>query len=482
MSHDSITSLPNGTETASTPDGESSIARKAFEIGIDDKVAVKDAVLIGLQHIFVMVGIFVFPGIMGASFNLPVEATAHLYGATFVGCGVTTLLMCMCFGRMPLVAGSYAGVFAVLITLGHLSNSSLGVAFGSLLAASLLWCVLAIPIRGISFVSLAVGKLKSPLISGSIIMLVMMQITYLALPHWLGKPGQPSFPSVNFGAGLVTALLLMIFTVSRWPTLRRLALLLSLVAGSIVFEIFCRIDFTPLAKARWFVAPTFFPFGIAFNPEFCLVFFIILGAVNIQTTTLMEVVGKWDNQEISASRLSKGVLSMMLGSAIASTMGGFTSIPFPANIALLKSTGVASRYVALATSVILILMGFCTKIDYIFVLMPVPVLAATATVLFGIVFVHGVEMFSQVKWNNRSLTITGFSLMVGFGSLFLEKPTLAGLPFFASLLLGQPVIVGVTSLVLLNVILPGRSDARVVKKTKEAVGPDRLHKEASARA
>lgn len=464
----------------SLTDGKTPVAgHSVFEIGFNDKVSLRDAIPMGFQNVFVMTGIFVFPGIMGRSFDLQLDMVAYLYGMTFIGCGVTSLLISMFFGRVPLVAGPYAGIFTAILTFGHLPGSDLATAFGSLFVASLLWAVLAIPIRGVSVVSVISRAVRTPAIAGVIVMLVMMQIADLALPHWLGKPGDGSFPLVNFGAGLVTALVLMVLTVSQRPTVRRLSLLLALVVGAAFFEMFNPINFGAVARSPWFVSPVLFPFGMSFNLEFCAIFFVVLVAVNIQTMTIMGVIGEWADEKMPPSRLSQGVLAMALGSAVASVIGSFSNIPYPANVAMLRSTGVASRYVTLATSIILILMGFCTKIDYVFVLLPVPVLSAAATVLFGMVFVHGIEMLSKVEWDRRNLTIAGFSLMVGFGCLFLEPPTLAAMPFFLSLILRQPIIVGVFSVVVLGLILPGGSrPADERKPSLEPTTPGSTHRQA----
>jgi xanthine/uracil permease len=72
-------------------------------------------------------------------------------------------------------------------------------------------------------------------------------------------------------------------------------------------------------------------------------------------------------------------------------------------------------------------------------------------------------MLAKVDWDERSLAIAGFTLMLGFGSLFIEPKTLAAMPLFVSLLLRQPIIVGVFSLLLLSAVLPG--GRRIAKKT-----------------
>jgi xanthine/uracil permease len=434
--------------------------RPVFEVGINDKIPWRSAIPMGLQNVFVMTGAFVFPGIMGRSFDLPLSSVAYLYGVTFISCGITSILISMCFGRMPLVTGPYAGIFTALIAFAHLPGSNLGTALGSLCGASLLWCLLSIPIRGMSPVSFVSRFVKSPLIAGVIVMLVMMQIADLSFPRWLGKPGDPAFPFLGFGSGLVTALVLISLVSVKRAAIRRMALLVSLAAGAILFEIFHPINFAAVVQAPWFVMPKFAPFGLGFNPAYCLIYFCILVAVNIQTMTLMDVVAGWGNEPMPPARLSKGVFALMVGSSIGSLLGAFTNLPYPANVAILRSTRVASRRVILITGAVLICMGFCTKIDYLFVLLPVPILSAAATVLFGIVFVHGVEMLAEVDWNERSLAIAGFSLMLGFGSLFVDPKTLAAMPLYVSLLLSQPIIVGLTAMSILSLIIPRGSHGK----------------------
>jgi xanthine/uracil permease len=75
------------------------------------------------------------------------------------------------------------------------------------------------------------------------------------------------------------------------------------------------------------------------------------------------------------------------------------------------------------------------------------------------VFVHGIEMLAEVEWTERQLAITGFSLMLGFGSLFIDPEVFKAFPLVVSLLLKQPIIVGVASLMILSALLPGRSRA-----------------------
>src|SRR5208282_1319447 len=66
-------------------------AGKIFDVGINEKLPPAQLLVLGLQNIFGMTGMFVFPGILGRSFNLAPEQIAYLYGMTFAVCGIVTI-------------------------------------------------------------------------------------------------------------------------------------------------------------------------------------------------------------------------------------------------------------------------------------------------------------------------------------------------------------------------------------------------------
>ncbi|MGO9786732.1 MAG: solute carrier family 23 protein, partial [Stellaceae bacterium] len=86
-------------------------AGKIFEVGVDEKLPPAQLLVLGLQNIFGMTGMFVFPGILGRSFNLPPEQIAYLYGMTFAVCGIVTILQSTLLLRLPIIQGPYAGCF-----------------------------------------------------------------------------------------------------------------------------------------------------------------------------------------------------------------------------------------------------------------------------------------------------------------------------------------------------------------------------------
>jgi xanthine/uracil permease len=104
---------------------------RPFDVGINDRLPGGQLLILGLQHVFGMTGMFVFPGLLGRAFDVSPERIAYLYGMTFVVCGLITVLQSVWLLRLPIVQGTYAGNFAALLAVGHLQSGGLGAAYGS---------------------------------------------------------------------------------------------------------------------------------------------------------------------------------------------------------------------------------------------------------------------------------------------------------------------------------------------------------------
>ena len=424
-----------------------------FDVGIDEKLRFGQLLMLGLQNVFGMTGMFVFPGLLGRSFGLPVDQIAYLYGMSFMVCGLTTVLQSVGLLRLPITQGPYAGNFAALLAVGHLKDGGLGAAYGSLFVAGLIWCALTVPIRGHSVIGLFARYLRSPVISGMIVLLTMIQISAVALPNWIGSRATPGFPLVSFGAGLLTVLCLIAISVAGGRLIRRAAVLIALAAGTLCFALFQPLSLGAVVNAPWVVTPHAFPFGFSVQLDFVLVFLLTLVPAGMGSMAMYQIVAGWGGQNLSARRMSEGVFATAVGSVLAGLVGGFSTLVYPDNIGLMRSTRVGSRYATAATGLLLMLLGASVKFDMLLVLVPMPVLSAAATVLFGIVFMHGIAMLATVKWDDRLLITAGMSALVGLGGMFVEPPVMAQMPLLVQLVLKQPVISGGILVVVLHSIL-----------------------------
>lgn len=430
-----------------------SAPREIFDVGINDSLPPAQLLILGLQNVFGMTGMFVFPGLLGRSFNLPPEKIAYLYGMTFAVCGVITVLQSVFLLRLPIVQGPYAGSFAALISVGHLQNGGLGAAYGSFFVASLVWCALTLPVRRFSFIGLFARFLRAPIISGMMVILVIIQISNVALPNWIGMPSSPGFPAINILAGAVAIALVIGVTLWGGPRLRRGAILAGLAAGTACYAIFRPISFAAVSSAPVLVAPQWFPFGFGVRADLVIVFLLVLIPPGMGSMAMYQMVADWGDEKLPAERMAQGVFGMAIGSVLAAIVGGLSTIAYPDNIGMLRATRVGSRYATLAAGVLLIALGGFIKFDMLLVVVPTPIISAAATLLFGIVFMHGVHMLANVEWDDRKFMVAGLALLVGLGGLFVSPEVLQTMPLMVRLVVQQPVISGGLTLVILHSIL-----------------------------
>jgi xanthine/uracil permease len=170
---------------------------------------------------------------------------------------------------------------------------------------------------------------------------------------------------------------------------------------------------------------------------------------------LYQMVGDWGGQTVSSSRMSQGVFAIGLGGVLAGLLGGFSTIVYPDNIGMLRTTRVGSRYATLAAGVLLIVLGASIKFDLLLVVVPLSVLSAAATLLFGIVLMHGVHILARVDWNDRKFIVAGLAMLVALGGMFLSPEVQAQMPLLVRLIATQPVISGGLTLVVLHALLCG---------------------------
>jgi len=424
-----------------------------FDVGIHEKLPLGQALMLGFQNIFGMIGMFVFPGITGQVLHLSVEQTAHLYGMTFLVSGFVTACQSVLILKLPIVHGPYVGSFTALLALGALPDGGLGLAFGSCFVACIIWFLLTVPIRGFSFAALFARYLHSPMISGIMVLLAMVQIANTSLPAWIGEKASPGFPGINLFAGAVAVAILICFTLWGGRQFRRVAMLVGLVLGTLVYALFIPISFGRVIASPWLVTPQFFPYGFSVRFDIVILFVLVLVPANIASMALYTVVGKWANEKLTPARMSGGLMSVAIGGMLASVLGTYATHIYPDNMGLLRTTRVGSRYATLTCGILLILLGSCIKFDMLLVLVPTPVLAAIATLLFGIVMMHAIQHLSTVEWDDRNLIIAGFSLLLGVGGLFVAGEAYQALPLVVRILLKQAVVVGGVPLITLHAIL-----------------------------
>jgi len=372
---------------------------------------------------------------------------------TFLVSGFVTACQALWILKLPIVHGPYVGSFTALFALGALPDGGLGLAFGSCFVACFIWLFLTVPVYGWSFAGFFARYLTSPMISGIMVLLAMVQVANTSLPNWIGDKASPGFPGINLMAGTIAIATLVSVTLWGGKQFRRIAMLLGLILGTLFYASIVPISFSRVISSPWLVTPQWFAFGFEVRPDIVVLFVLVLVPANIASMALYTVVGNWAGEKLTPARMSGGLMSVAIVGILASILGTYATHIYPDNMGLLRTTRVGSRYAVLAAGLLLILLGSCIKFDMLLVLVPAPVLAAIATLLFGIVMIHAIQHLSLVDWNERNLIIAGFSLLLGMGGLFVAGDAYQALPLVVRIMLKQAVVVGGIPLITLHAIL-----------------------------
>ncbi len=414
-----------------------------FDVNVDDKVPVGKATFLGIQHILGMTGMFVLPGILGRALHLPVDEIAYLYAVTFITAGIATILQAVFLLRLPIIQSTFAGNFAAIISVAHIAGpNGLAVAYGSLLIASLIWLAIFALTFGGKTLSTVIKHFDLPLYRGMLIILVMLQLMNVAFPNWIATPATPGFPFITSISGLITVLII-IFCAARGGTFTKsLGILFAIMCGTLFYALFEPISLQPVLDAPLLTTLKPLPFGFEVKTEYVIIFLVTQIPSFIASVSMYGVVSRWTQRDLTAKSVSGGLLGISLASIFASVFGGFTTIVYPDNIGILKSTRIASRFTTLSAGLLLIVLGFFAKAGMLFVIAPLPVLAAAATILFGIIIVHGIELMAEVKWDQLNLMIAGLAITVALGGLFISQPALDQMPLLVRLIIKQPIISG----------------------------------------
>lgn len=424
---------------------------EVFRVGIEDKVSAHEYVVYGLQHLLALTGIWLLPIVIGLVLNLDKATTGYMIQMCFLTSGLVTILQTTRLLKLPIAQGPTAAVFSAILETGKAVG--LGTAYGSLVVASVIWMIIAYPFRKVGLIGLISRFVLSPIVYGSLILIIGASLTNIGLAWWIGEPGSPGYPGLNFVAGLITVLAIMILMIFGSGIVQRGAILWGIIIGAAAYSLFGTLDFTPVAQSSIVGLPSIFPFGFDVQPAFVLLMMVAYIPVVCEEFALYTLVTKWGKQDLPPDRIGRGVFAEMLGCAIGAIFGGIATTSYPENIGILRISKIGSRYVVMTAGIIALVLGFLPFVGAFFASLPGAVISAATTVLFGIIAMSGVQMLREVVWDDLNLLVAGTSFSVAIGSMFLPEEFYGLFSPAIVVVIHEPLVLGAVMLVVLNAII-----------------------------
>ncbi|MCA0422835.1 MAG: purine permease [Proteobacteria bacterium] len=420
---------------------------------------------LGLQHVLVMyAGAVAVPLIIGRALDLGPQQIAFLINADLFACGIVTLVQSLGFPgvgiRLPVMMGvTFASVGPMLAMIaagkagGVPKEQTLNMIYGSVIAAGLFGILIS------PFISRMI-RFFPPIVTGSIILIIGVSLMRIGV-NWAAGAPVDTLPSYGDPVHLSVAgfVLLVILGLTKYAKgfLANVAVLMGIIAGSVVAMLIGKMSFEKVAKADWFGIVTPFSFGMpVFDVVSIITMCLVMIVVMIESLGMFLALGTMTGKKLSQDDLTRGLRADGIGTIIGGVFNTFPYTSFSQNVGLVGVTGVRSRWVAVAGGAILLLLGLTPKLAQLVESVPTFVLGGAGIVMFGMVAATGIRILSQVDFagNRNNLYIVAISL--GFGMIPLVAPKFFQyMPKSLGPLLHSGILLTAIMAVLLNLYFNG---------------------------
>ena len=418
---------------------------------VDEMLPVRKLIPFGLQHVLVMAASPITSVFLVAkALNLSEALTLNLISATFLMCGIGSLLQSFGpwkFGaRLPFIMVPGGAPIVLFLTIAQQTN--LQTAAGAvILTGAFYFIVLPVFTRLLRFFP--------RIVIGTMLLLVSVNLIKVYGAIIVGRPNTPGFADpVNIGLALATVGFTVVFARVLKGTLGQLSVLLGLLAGAALAAIVGVMSFDGVLPGALLAVPTLFPFG---TPTFnvvaaipLLIFSVIsMAEATGQTVAVAEVVGKEINPRDVVPRTIRGDALMSL---IGGLFGTSLIITSGENIGIVRATGIKSRYVTALAGVILIAIALFAPLGRLANAIPAAVVGGTAMVVFAIIGTMGIDMLRRVDLRGHgNMFVLASALTMGLLPIVVPGMYSKFSPNL-QILLGNGLAMGVLTAVLMNIL------------------------------
>ena len=367
----------------------------------------------GLQHGVAMAGgTIIAPLIMGFDPN-----RALLFSG-----GGTLIFLVGVAGRVPSYLGSSCSFVAVVIAAtgysGHGANPNLDVALGGIIAAGVLYGIIALIVMqsGVGWIE----RSMPPVVTGAVVAAIGLNLAPVAVKSVSG--GQ-----FATWIGLLTVLIIGLTAVAAPGLWRRLPIVIGALGGYLLYLLLANgfgwersIDFTSLAAAPWIGLPRLT--GPSFHAD--AIFLIAPVAIILVAENLghLKAIGAVTGRSVDRF-LDRAFLGDSLATIVSAFGGGPGVTTYAENIGVMAATKVYSTLLFVVAGVVSILLGFSPKFGALVLSIPGPVIGGLSIVVFGLIAAMGGRIWVENKVDfssPRNLITIAAALTAGAGDLTLK--------------------------------------------------------------
>lgn len=380
--------------------------------------------VMGIQHLFAM---------MGATILVPILCNMSV-SIGLISAGVGTLIFFFVTKKkVPVFLGSSFAFMTALqsqipaeAAIGSsVWNFAMAQMSIAIICTGLVYVLLSLLIKlvGTGFIR----KLFPPVVVGPVIIVIGMCLANVAIDN-MRSTTEPVGYAVT---GIVTAAVIIAFSVFAKGFFKVIPILIGIVAGYITAVCFGIVDFTIVKDSAWVlfqpselkrVFGWYSSLGDIWNKELITVIFAF---VPIAIVTFMEHLGDINASSIVCGKdfvKDPGIHRTLLGDGLATMAAGFIGGPcnttYGENTAVLAITkNYNPRLLALA-AIFAIILGVFSKFGGLIGTIPAPVIGGASLILYGMIAANGLKTMVEAKVDfsdSKNMIICSLILVIGIG-------------------------------------------------------------------
>lgn len=405
--------------------------------------------------VFLLANSMALPIIIGGIFHLSIGDVSTLMQRTFLVVGVSSFIQAWLGHRLPIAdgpAGSWVSIFVILGQIamhqGQSAKDALQLLEGGLIIAGLMLFFL-----GTTGLVHRFLKLFTPLVTGTFLLILALQLSGVLLKGMLGLQGTETHP--DYATGTIAFFVFVTITflsIKGKGWMKNYAVLLGISCGWLLYIVLGKSIQMP-SHTSLVKLPEIFAWGM---PRFDIgmtltatLFTFLLVANTIAAISAVKQLSPLSNGN-EKQTLNRGVWFGGISHFISSLFSTIGIVPLPASAGFIQLTGQKKIKPFLIASLILAAISFIPSIVGCISLLPGPIanaaLLATFVQMIGISF----QSILQEELNQRRLTILGISLLISLGIMFLPESAFSGIPSTLQYVLSNGLLVGTMIVILLE--------------------------------
>ncbi len=421
--------------------------------GVEDALPLPTALLLGLQHIFVMSTAFIFPVVIVRSFGGTAEEAAFMVTMSILAGGVGTILQALRRGGMgsgylcPAVCGP-----------SYLSASLLAAQTGGL---PLVYGMTAVAGLFEVFFSRLMHRLRVLFpaeVTGVVVALVGIAVIPVAVPNFLGiTPGDSVTEALELLVAGVTLGTMVAISVWSRGKLRLYSVLIGIAVGYIIAAatgILGGAEIARILDAPLVAFPDLSHLGWSFDAALLIPFIIAILCSSLKSIgdlTTCQKINDTDWKRPDMRNIGGGILADGSSALFSGLVGGMGQSTSSSNVGLSVGTGATSRVIAFAAGALLIVLTFFPKLASVFVIMPAPIMGAGLVFVAAFMIVNGLQIIMSRMMDTRKTFVIGFAFIFGL-SVDIFPDYFIGLPASVQPIFSSSLALGTATALILNLI------------------------------